>query len=129
VRDSAQRGFVGLVGNEVFAPPPVGTFLVNPEGMCLGVPGKIVEIEGLAATVDFFGVRRTVRLDVVDEPVSPGDYILNHVGFAIRRIPEEEIGETLALYEQLLREAESDIMAADVRGEIEAGREDTGVGG
>jgi hydrogenase expression/formation protein HypC len=88
--------------------------------MCLGVPGRIVEIEGLAATVDFFGVRRTVRLDVVDEPVSPGDYILNHVGFAIRRIPEEEIGATLALYEQLLREAESDVMAADVRSEIEA---------
>ena len=97
--------------------------------MCLGVPGRIVEIHGFAATVDFFGVRRTVRLDVVDEPVSAGDYILNHVGFAIRRIPEEEIGETLALYEQLLREAESDIMAADVRGEIEAGRRDTGDGG
>ena len=90
--------------------------------MCLGVPGRIVEIDGLTATVDFFGVRRTVRLDVVDETVSPGDYILNHVGFAIRRIPEREIGETLALYEQLLREAESDIMAADVRSEIEAGR-------
>jgi hydrogenase expression/formation protein HypC len=89
--------------------------------MCLGVPGKIVQIQGLLATVDFFGVRRTVRLDVVDEPVSEGDYILNHVGFAIRRIPEEEIGETLALYELLLREAESDIMASDVRGEIAAG--------
>jgi hydrogenase expression/formation protein HypC len=94
--------------------------------MCLGVPGRIVEMDGLFATVDFFGVRRTVRLDVVDEPVSPGDYILNHVGFAIRRIPEKEIGETLALYEELLREAESDIMAADVRGEIEAGRRDGG---
>ena len=103
-----------------------GTFLVLGERMCLGVPGRIVEIDGLVATVDFFGVRRTVRLDVVDEPVSPGDYILNHVGFAIRRIPEREIGETLALYEQLLREAESDIMAADVRSEIEAGREDHG---
>jgi hydrogenase expression/formation protein HypC len=94
--------------------------------MCLGVPGRILEIEGLAATVDFFGIRRTIRLDVVDEPVSPGDYILNHVGFAIRRIPEEEIGATLALYEQLLREAESDMMAADVRSEIEAGRGDPG---
>jgi hydrogenase expression/formation protein HypC len=52
--------------------------------------------------------------------VSPGDYILNHVGFAIRRIPPEEIGETLALYEQLLREAGDDVMAADVRGEIRA---------
>ena len=88
--------------------------------MCLGVPGRVSEINGLIATVDFWGVRRDVRLDIVDEPVQPGDYILNHVGFAIRKIPAEEIGETLALYEELMREAESDMMAADVRGEIEA---------
>jgi hydrogenase expression/formation protein HypC len=88
--------------------------------MCLGVPGRIVSVEGIFATVDFFGVRRQVRLDVVDQPVEPGDYILNHVGFAIRRIPQEDIGETLALYETLLAEAsKEDLMAADVRGEIE----------
>lgn len=88
--------------------------------MCLGVPGKVVEVRGQTAVVDFFGVRRETRLDVVDEPVGPGDYILNHVGFAIRKIPEHEIAETLALYELLLREAEHDIMAADVRAEIHA---------
>jgi hydrogenase expression/formation protein HypC len=90
--------------------------------MCLGVPGRIVAIDGPVATVDFWGVRREVRLDVVDEPVAIGDYVLNHVGYAIRRIPEREIGETLALYELLLREAEKqdDAMAADVRGEIAA---------
>jgi len=88
--------------------------------MCLGVPGRVVAINGLTAVVDFFGVRRETRLDVVDEPVAPGDYVLNHVGFAIRKIPAEEIEETLALYEMLLREAESDMMAADVRGEIDA---------
>jgi hydrogenase expression/formation protein HypC len=94
--------------------------------MCLGVPGRIVSVEGIFATVDFFGVRRQVRLDIVDQPVEPGDYILNHVGFAIRRIPQEDIGETLALYETLLAEAgKEDLMAADVRGEIEgAARED-----
>jgi hydrogenase expression/formation protein HypC len=74
----------------------------------------------MVATVDFWGVRKEVRLEVVDEPVGPGDYILNHVGFAIRRIPSEQIAETLALYEHLLREAENDIMAADVRGELRA---------
>lgn len=88
--------------------------------MCLGVPGRVVDVEGSVATVDFFGVRRRVRLEVVDEPVAPGDYILNHVGFAIRRIPAEQIQETLALYESLLREAGDDMMAAEVRGEIEA---------
>jgi hydrogenase expression/formation protein HypC len=94
--------------------------------MCLGVPGRIISVEGIFATVDFFGVRRQVRLDVVDQPVEPGDYILNHVGFAIRRIPQEDIGETLALYETLLAEAgKEDLMASDVRGEIEGtARED-----
>jgi hydrogenase expression/formation protein HypC len=89
--------------------------------MCLGVPGRVLGVDGLTATVDFWGIRRQVRLDVVDEPVAPGDYILNHVGFAIRRIPAEEIGETLALYETLLAEArKDDLMAADIRGEMSA---------
>ena len=89
--------------------------------MCLGVPGKVIEVDGLLATVDFWGVRRQVRLDVVDEAVQPGDYILNHVGYAIRRIPTGEIAATLALYEVLLAHAraEDDLLAADIRGEIE----------
>jgi hydrogenase expression/formation protein HypC len=87
--------------------------------MCLGVPGRILEIDGLVATVDFFGVRKQIRLDIVDVPVAPGDYILNHVGFAIHRIPAEEIGETLALFDEILKNAEpQDLMAADVRGEL-----------
>jgi hydrogenase expression/formation protein HypC len=45
---------------------------------------------------------------------------MTHVGYAIRKIPQHEIGETLALYESLLEDAEDDIMAADVRGEIES---------
>jgi hydrogenase expression/formation protein HypC len=90
--------------------------------MCLGVPGKVLEIRGLEATVDFFGVRKTLRLDIVDEPVSVGDYVLNHVGYAIRRIPPSEVDETLALFEQVLKEAGAgDLMAEDVRGEMAAG--------
>ena len=92
--------------------------------MCLGVPGKVIEVNGLLATVDFWGVRKQIRLEVVDEPVQPGDYILNHVGYAIRRIPPGDIEATLALYEELLRhaEGEDDLMAADVRSEIEGGQ-------
>jgi len=86
-------------------------------------------VAGNIATVDFWGVRRQVQLDVIDEPVAPGDYILNHVGFAIRRIPESEIGETLALYEQLIKQAEQDdLMAEDVRNEIAASRDDPRAG-
>lgn len=89
--------------------------------MCLGVPGRVVSVHDQIALVDFWGARRETRLDVIDEPVQPGDYILNHVGFAIRRIPPAEIQETLALYEQLLTESGDDMMAADVRGEMDAG--------
>lgn len=87
--------------------------------MCLGVPGRIIAVDGFVATVDFWGVRKQVRLEVCDEPVAPGDYVLNHVGYAIRRIPATEIQSTLALYEELL--SADDLMAGDVRGEIEAG--------
>ena len=99
--------------------------------MCLGVPGLVIEVGALSAVVDFWGVRRRVRLDLVDEPVQPGDYILNHVGFAIRRIPSEDVTITLALYEQLVREntgsGPEDLMAADVRAEINAGQANAGL--
>ena len=89
--------------------------------MCLGVPGRVVSVDGDVAVVDFWGVQKPIRLDVVDAPVAPGDYVLNHVGFAIRRIAAEEIGDTLALYDELLRRsADDDLMAADVRGELAA---------
>jgi hydrogenase expression/formation protein HypC len=91
--------------------------------MCLGVPGRVLEVHGTMAVVDFFGVSRQVRLELVDEPVTPGDYILNHVGFAIRRIPEGDIEGTLAMYQQLLREADDDLMAADVQAELRGTRE------
>ncbi len=93
--------------------------------MCLGVPGKILAIDGLNATVDFFGVRKVLRLDIVDEPVEVGDFVLNHVGFAIRRIPAEEVKETLALFDQILEVsgAREDLMAQDVRNEVAAGKD------
>jgi hydrogenase expression/formation protein HypC len=94
--------------------------------MCLGVPGKVIAVDGMNATVDFFGVRKALRLDIVDEPVAVGDYVLNHVGFAIRRIPPEEVEETLALFDQILdvSGAKDDLMAADVRAEIAAAKEE-----
>jgi len=73
--------------------------------MCLGVPGRVIEIEGSTALVDFWGVRRKVALDIVDEDVSLGDHVLVHVGFAIRRIAPEDLAETLAFFETLTSEA------------------------
>jgi hydrogenase expression/formation protein HypC len=88
--------------------------------MCLGVPGRVVELDELSASVDFWGVKRRVRLETVDEPVQVGDYLLVHVGFAIRRIPPEQIEETLELYNQLVTAASQDLMAADIQTEVAA---------
>ena len=88
--------------------------------MCLGIPGRVIQVEPLTALVDIWGVKKRVRLEIVDEVVKPGDYVLIHVGFAIRRIPPEQVQETLALYDQLIRAADEDLMAADIRGEVRA---------
>lgn len=86
----------------------------------------MVSVAGSIASVDFWGVVKQIRLEICDEPVAPGDYVLNHVGFAIRRIPPDEIDETLAMYDELLgRSRLDDLMAEDVRGELAAaGRDD-----
>jgi len=86
--------------------------------MCLGVPGRVISVQGRVATVDFWGVRRDVQLHIIDEPVEPGDYILNHVGFAVRRIAPAEVERTVALFEELLAAQPGDLLAAEVRSQI-----------
>ncbi len=72
--------------------------------MCLGVPGKIVEIyetNGLKmGKVDFGGVYREACLAYIPE-ARVGDYTLIHVGFAISRLSEEEAQESLALLQEM----------------------------
>jgi hydrogenase expression/formation protein HypC len=94
--------------------------------MCLGVPGKVVSVDGLVATVDFWGVQKQVHLHIVDEPVQPGDYILNHVGYAIRKIPADEIAETLEMYNSLIDGKPEDLMRQDIESEVNASKERRG---
>ena len=72
--------------------------------MCLGVPGKIVEIEeknGLKmAKVDFGGIFREACLDYVPE-ATVGEYCIIHVGFAISLLSESDAMETLDLLKQI----------------------------
>jgi hydrogenase expression/formation protein HypC len=72
--------------------------------MCLGVPGQVVEVHGDHAVVDFWGTRKQVNLEIVKETVLPGDYIIDHLGYAIRRIAPAEVADTLAMYEVVLCE-------------------------
>ena len=72
--------------------------------MCLGVPGKIVEIYekgGLhMAKVDFGGVFREACLNYVPE-AQVGEYCIIHVGFAISLLSETDAMETLELLRQI----------------------------
>lgn len=91
--------------------------------MCLGVPGRVVGIDNnnKTAQVDFWGVRRQILVNTVDEAVEIGDYVLVHVGFAIRKIPAQEVKSTLDFYESLLAAQQGDdLMKKDVQGEIDA---------
>jgi len=69
--------------------------------MCLAVPALVISIDGKVASVDYNGVRTRVRLDALAEPVAPGDYLLIHTGFAIRRLSPDDGRETLRLFEEL----------------------------
>jgi hydrogenase expression/formation protein HypC len=72
--------------------------------MCLGVPGKIIEIyeaNGLQmGRVDFGGVVRECCLAYIPE-ATIGDYTVIHVGFALHIISEQEAQETLAMLRQI----------------------------
>lgn len=72
--------------------------------MCLGIPGRIVEVDDnplmRMGKVDFGGVTREVCLAYVPE-AQVGDYVIVHVGFAISRIDEEEAEETLRLLAEM----------------------------
>jgi hydrogenase expression/formation protein HypC len=69
--------------------------------MCLAAPAKVISISGNEAIVDYNGVRTTTRLDTLTEPLAPGDYVLIHTGFAIRRLSAEDGEETLKLFDEL----------------------------
>ncbi|HEX4024156.1 MAG TPA: HypC/HybG/HupF family hydrogenase formation chaperone [Steroidobacteraceae bacterium] len=77
--------------------------------MCLGIPGRIVQIvdaEVPLAIVEVGGVRRAINIAFIADETHPpercvGDWVLVHVGFAMSRIDEQEAARTLALLAEL----------------------------
>jgi len=73
--------------------------------MCLGIPGRIVEIRDDAGlkmgTIDFGGVRREVCLAYLGDEVAVGDYAIVHVGFAISKVDEEEAKRTFEMLQEM----------------------------
>ena len=62
--------------------------------MCIGIPGRVLRVDGRMAAVEVGGAVKDVALDLLDG-VSPGEYVIAHAGFAIQKIDEAEAAETL----------------------------------
>ena len=74
--------------------------------MCLAVPGRIEEIlDKRQAVVDFLGLRKTVAIDLLEDP-HIGDYVIVHAGFAINTLNEEEALESIGYFRQILASSE-----------------------
>ena len=80
--------------------PPKGEPIRKCYCMCLAVPLKLIEINGMDAVGEAMGMQRKLRLDFIDEP-KLGDYVIVHAGFAIERLPEEQALEDLETWEEL----------------------------
>ena len=63
--------------------------------MCLAIPLRITQIDGLDAVGERDGIRRRIRLDFIPEP-KLGDYVIVHAGFAIERLSPERAEESIA---------------------------------
>ncbi len=69
--------------------------------MCLAIPGKILEIEGDKATVEYGeGVTNKANITLVE--VEIGSYVLVHAGFAIKVLKEKDALETIEVWKQVL---------------------------
>ncbi|RBQ29317.1 HypC/HybG/HupF family hydrogenase formation chaperone [Aliarcobacter vitoriensis] len=78
--------------------------------MCLSIPSKIKSIdkEMNSCIVDTMGVERSASLDLIDQEVQIGDYVLIHIGFAMNKIDEEYALESLKVYQEIIDKMEEE---------------------
>ncbi|MGE5558661.1 MAG: HypC/HybG/HupF family hydrogenase formation chaperone [Bacillota bacterium] len=65
--------------------------------MCLGVPFKIISVQGEKAVGTVFEIEKEIDVRLLAD-VSPGDYVLVHAGFAIQKIDAEEAKANVELF-------------------------------
>ncbi len=82
--------------------------------MCLAVPVRVLEIDGLKALVELGGLARQASIMLVPD-TQVGDYVLLHAGFAIQKMDEREAEETLRLFAKIAEGMEDP--SSTIRGE------------
>jgi hydrogenase expression/formation protein HypC len=73
--------------------------------MCMTIPSRVVSVDGNVATVECFGVRRTVSTVLMPELVVLGDYVaIMANAYAVEKISPEMAAESLAYLQEVLGE-------------------------
>jgi hydrogenase expression/formation protein HypC len=71
--------------------------------MCLGIPMRVVERDGLMARCEAKGIERIVSLFLLQhEEIAPGDHVMVHVGYAIQKMTQADAMSAWELYDQML---------------------------
>ncbi|MCG8572238.1 MAG: HypC/HybG/HupF family hydrogenase formation chaperone [Spirochaetes bacterium] len=68
--------------------------------MCLGIPAKVLSIQGDSARVSINDVEYEASLSMVED-VAVGDFLIVHAGYAIEKLDQEQAFETLKMFEQI----------------------------
>lgn len=87
--------------------------------MCLGIPGRIVELldNPHLAIADVVGVKRRINVGLIDEGVAPGDWVLLHVGFAVEKLDAEGL-ERVNTSLQLVGAGSDDMALSSLESEL-----------
>ncbi|MBM3250389.1 MAG: HypC/HybG/HupF family hydrogenase formation chaperone [Candidatus Omnitrophica bacterium] len=68
--------------------------------MCLGIPMRVKEINGVLAKVESGRLIRCINIQMLAS-VKTGDYVIVHAGFAIEKVDPEKARETLDLIKDI----------------------------
>lgn len=73
--------------------------------MCLAIPMQVKSIEEFQCRCEARGIERQVSLFMMQgEDISPGDFVLVHVGYAIQKISATDAAESWQLFDEILAE-------------------------
>jgi hydrogenase expression/formation protein HypC len=76
--------------------------------MCLAIPGKILNIEGNSALIDFDGIKQKVIIALIQNP-KVGKFVIVHAGYAIEMMDEKDALEAIEQWKELAEEQNMDL--------------------
>jgi hydrogenase expression/formation protein HypC len=79
--------------------------------MCLAIPGKVLEINGPTALVDFDGIKKKVTIALLPR-AKVGSFVIVHAGCAIEELNEDAAKEALKVWKEALE------IEPDARGDL-----------